>query len=134
MEHTYFDYGQEFSRIQHMFAKIINTEILAKIGLFYWGGDTTGYDGYPTMLLGHSLLYLVCFFDYKSHVTLFIFIIVIKFVAVIILPILLYFVLIKPICKDVCVRSNLVVCMDSDNISFRRQDFCHSIVYLSRDE
>jgi hypothetical protein len=27
-----------------------------------------------------------------------------------------------------------VVCMDSDNISFHRQDFCHSIVYLSRDE
>jgi hypothetical protein len=34
MENTYFDYGQEFSRIQHMFAKIINTEVLAKTGLF----------------------------------------------------------------------------------------------------
>jgi hypothetical protein len=56
-----------------MFAKIINTEVLAEIGLFYWGGDTTGYDGSPMMLLGHSLLYLVCFFDYKSLVTLFIF-------------------------------------------------------------
>jgi hypothetical protein len=73
MENTYFDYGQEFPRIQHMFAKIINTEVLAETGLFYWGGDTTGYDGYPTMLLGHSLLHLVCFFDYTSHVNLFIY-------------------------------------------------------------
>jgi hypothetical protein len=57
MEHTYFDYGQEFSRIQHMFAKIINIEVLAETGLFYYDGDTTGYDGYPTKLLGHSLLH-----------------------------------------------------------------------------
>jgi hypothetical protein len=73
MENTYFDYGQEFSCIQHMFVKIINTKVLAETGLFYWGGDTIGYDGYPTMLLGHSLLHLVCFFDYTSHVTLFIY-------------------------------------------------------------
>jgi hypothetical protein len=44
MENTYFDYGQEFSRIQHMFAKVINTEVLAETGVFYWGSDTTGYD------------------------------------------------------------------------------------------
>jgi hypothetical protein len=73
MEHTYFDYGQEFSRIKHMFAKIINTEVLGETGLFYYDGDTTGYDGYPTKLLGHSLLHLVCFFDYTSHVILFIY-------------------------------------------------------------
>jgi hypothetical protein len=124
MENTYFVYGQEFSRIQHMFAEVINTEVLAKTGLFYSSGDTTDYDGYPTMLLCLSLPHLVCFFDYTSHVTLFIYYNC-NYVFSICnnITILIYFVLIKPICKDVCVRSNLVVCMDSDNISFCRQGF-----------
>jgi hypothetical protein len=90
MEHTYFDYGQEFSCIQHMFPKIINTEVLAETGLFYYDGDTTGYDEYPMKLLGHSLLHLVCFFDYTSHVIYLFIIIMIKFLAFVIIYEILY--------------------------------------------
>jgi hypothetical protein len=32
IKHTYINYGQEFSRIQHMFMKIINTDVLIETG------------------------------------------------------------------------------------------------------
>jgi hypothetical protein len=35
-----------------MFTKIINTEVLTKTGLFYFGDDASDHNGYPTKVLG----------------------------------------------------------------------------------
>jgi hypothetical protein len=64
IEHTDFDYGHEFSHIQYMFTKIINTEVLTEIELFYSGDDATDHNGYPTKILGIRSQSQVCFFDH----------------------------------------------------------------------
>jgi hypothetical protein len=70
IEVTNFDYGLEFSRIQYIFVKIINIEVLIESGFFYWSDDTTEDNGYPTKALGLSNQSQVCFFDCTPLVTL----------------------------------------------------------------
>jgi hypothetical protein len=67
IEHTDFDYGQEFSRIQYMFAKIMNMEVLIETGLFYSGDNAADHKGYPTKVLGIPSQSQVCFFDHTPH-------------------------------------------------------------------
>jgi hypothetical protein len=70
IEHTDFDYGHEFLRIQYMFAKIINTKVLTRTGLFYSGDGIADHNGYPTNVLGIPSQSQVYFFDYIPHVSL----------------------------------------------------------------
>ena len=53
---TDFDYALEFSRIQYMFVKIINKEVVAKSRLFYTGEHKLEDSGSPPKLLGLILV------------------------------------------------------------------------------
>ena len=53
---TDFDYALEFSRIQYMFMKIINKEVVTESGLFYTGEHKLEDSGSPPKLLGQILV------------------------------------------------------------------------------